>query len=166
MPSQGNQSGQMLLAEEYFASENPAFLETLRQVNQPKSLAGLADRWKKDPRPWARQQIFAYLTEPFDCPGHQPVIKHLFKHAEEIKDNELMAAFLVAFDRQVRRRIHNKRRWDFRTRTVTEEERLVTPRDVIPTKGQRSGINPMTGDAMTYGVRLPPNARLFTYRTR
>lgn len=156
----------MLLAEEYFASENPAFLETLRRVNQPKSLAGLADRWKKDPRPWARAQIFAYLAEPFDCPGHQPVIKHLFKHAEENKDNDLMAAFLVAFDRQVRRKIHNKRRWNFRTRSVTEEERLVTPRDVIPSKPERAARNPMTGDLMSYNVRLSANARLFSYRTR
>lgn len=156
----------MLLADEYFASENPAFLETLRRVNQPKSLAGLADRWKKDPRPWARAQIFAYLTEPFDCPGHQPVIKHLFKHAEENKDNDLMAAFLVAFDRQVRRRIDNMRRWDFRTRSVLEEERLVTPRDVIPVKVDREARNPATGEAIAYGVRIPANAKLFTYRTR
>jgi hypothetical protein len=164
MPSQGNQSGQMLLAEEYFASENPAFLETLRRVNQPKSLAGLADRWKKDPRPWAREQIFAYLAEPLNCPGHQPVIKHLFKHAEEGKDHALMAAFLVAFDRNVRRRIQNKRRWDFTTRSVIEGERLVTPRDVIPKEG-RTARNPMTGDLMTYFPRLS-NPKLFTYRTR
>src|SRR3974390_1386040 len=133
MPSPGNQSGQMLLADEYFAGENPVFLETLRRVNQPKSLAGLADRWKRDPRPWAREQILSYLAEPLNCPGHQPVVKHLFKHAEENKDHPLMAAFLVAFDRHVRRRIQNKRRWDFRTRTGSEAERLVTPRrDVIP----------------------------------
>jgi hypothetical protein len=166
MPTQGNPSGQMLLAEEYLASENPAFLETLRRVNQPKSLAGLADRWKKDPRPWAREQIFAYLTEPMNCPGHQPVIKHLFKHAEETRDNDLMAAFLAAFDRQVRRRIQNKRRWGFSTRSVIEQERLVTPRDVIPLKADRGARNPMTGEAIAYGVRTPANAKLFSYRTR
>ena len=37
------------------------FLETLRQTAQPKSLAAFADRWKKDPRPWARKLIFDYL---------------------------------------------------------------------------------------------------------
>jgi hypothetical protein len=156
----------MLLAEEYFASENPAFLETLRRVNQPKSLAGLADRWKKDPRPWAREQIFAYLAEPLNCPGHQPVVKHLFKHAEENKDHQLIAAFLVAFDRHVRRRIQNKWRWDFRTRTGSEAERLVTPRrDVIPKEGWRAR-NPATGEEMTYFPRLSANAKLFNYRTR
>lgn len=156
----------MMLAEEYFANENDLFLETLRPVNQVKTLAGFADRWKRDPRPWARKQIFAYLTQPLSCPGHQPIVKRLFKHAEENKDHELMAAFLVAFDRQVRRAIRTKRKWDFQSRTVFEEERLVTPRDVIPLKSDRAARNPMTGDEMSYRVRTAANAKLFTYRTR
>ncbi|HEX9046199.1 MAG TPA: hypothetical protein VF988_04170 [Verrucomicrobiae bacterium] len=166
MAAPGNERGQMLLAEEYFSNENGLFLDTLRQVQPPKMLAGFADRWKKDPRPWARQQILAYLAQPLDRPGHQPVVKRLFKQAEENKDHELMAAFLVAFDRQVRRRIEMKRRWDFGSRTVTEEERLVTPRDVIPLKWDRSAVNPMTGDPMSVAVRLPRGAKLFRYRTR
>src|SRR6266481_840436 len=131
MPASGNDRGQMLLAEEYFATENPAFIETIRNANQPKALAALADRWKKDPRPWAREQLLAYLAHPFNCLGHQPVVKHLFKHAEETGDHEVMVAFLVAFDRLVRREIRTKRHWDFRARTSYDEERLVTPRDVI-----------------------------------
>src|SRR6266542_1946792 len=122
MPAPGNERGQMLLAEEYFAGENAAFIETLRRVNQPKALAALADRWKKDPRPWARAQALAYLAQPLNCPGHQPVVKRLFKHAEENNDHELMAAVLVAFDRHVRREIRTKRRWDFQSRSVSEEE--------------------------------------------
>jgi hypothetical protein len=166
MSAPGNERGQMLLAEEYFASEDGSFLETLRQVTQPKSLAAFADRWKKDPRPWARQQIFAYLNQPLDCPGHQPVVKHLFKHAEENKDHELMGSFLVAFDRQVRRKAQLKGRWDFQTRTAYEEERLVAPRNVLPLKGERAGRNPMTGLLMSSPIRVPANARLFSYRTR
>lgn len=166
MSAPANERGQMMLAEEYFSTENALFLETLRQVSQPKSLAALADRWKKDPRPWARKQIFAYLAQPLNCPGHQPVVKHLFKQAEENKDHELMAAFLVAFDRQVRREIRVKRRWDFRARIVNEEERLVTPRDVIPLKTKWEGRNPMTGDVMAIPVRVPRGAKLFKYRTR
>lgn len=156
----------MLLAEEYFASENPAFLETLRRVHQPKTLIALADRWKKDPRPWARQQILAYLSQPLNCLGHQPIVKRLFKQAEENKDHELMSAFLVAFDRQVRREIRTKRRWDMQTRTAMEEERLVTPRDVIPLKMDGEIRNPATGALMRYGVRMRAGAKLFTYRTR
>ena len=82
--------GQMMLAEEYFATENPAFLETVRKANQPKALAGLTDRWKKDPRPWAREQLLAYVAQPLNCPGHQPVVKRLFKQAEETGDHEVM----------------------------------------------------------------------------
>jgi hypothetical protein len=137
----------MLLADEYFATENPAFLETVRKANQPKALAALADRWKKDPRPWAREQLLAYLAQPLNCPGHQPVVKHLFKHAEETGDHEVMVAFVVAFDRLVRREIRTKRHWDFRARTSYEEERLVTPRDVI-------------------GAHPRGNAKLFKHRTR
>ena len=88
MPAPANQRGQLLLAEEYFASENASFIETLRGVSQPKALAAFADRWKKDPRPWARQQILAYLALPLNCPGHQPVTKRLFKHAEAAGDDE------------------------------------------------------------------------------
>ncbi len=166
MTAPGNERGQVLLAEEYFANENELFLETLRHASQPKSLAAFADRWKKDPRPWAREQIFAYLAHPLNCPGHQPVVKHLFKQAEEAKDHELMAAFLVAFDRQVRREVRTKRRWDFRSRTVNEEERLVTPRDVLPLKLERSARNPATGEVIAFGVRTGRSAKLFTYRTR
>jgi hypothetical protein len=147
MPAPQNERGQLLLAEEYFASENPAFVETLRKANSPKALAGFADRWKKDPRLWAREQISAYLRQPLDCSGHQPIVKHLFKHAEETGDHEIMVAFLVAFDRQVRRELRTKRRWDFRARTSHEEERLVTPRDVL-------------------GAYPRGKAKLFKYRTR
>lgn len=157
----------MLLAEEFFANENALFLETLRQANQPKSLAAFTDRWKKDPRPWARKQIFDYLAQPLNCPGHQPVIKRLFKQAEENKDHELMATFLVAFDRLVRRKIKLDRRWDFRSRTVNEEERLVTPRDVIPLNDAKwQGSNPMTGRPHSVPIRMPRGAKLFRYRTR
>jgi hypothetical protein len=156
----------MMLAEEYFAAENVLFLETLRRVNQPRSLAGFADRWKKDPRPWARRQILEYLAQPLNCPGHQPIVKRLFKHAEENHDHELMAAFLIAFDRHVRREIRTRRRWDSQTRSVNEEESLVTPRDVLPLKTNRTARDPMTGDVVGYNVRAPAGAKLFKYRTR
>src|SRR5580704_7577633 len=166
MNAPGNERGQMLLAEEYFANENALFLESLRQVAQSKSLAAFVDRWKKDPRPWARLQIFDYLAQPLNCPGHQVVVKRLFKQAEENKDHEVMGAFLVAFDRHVRRRVEIKRKWDFRARTATEDEKLVTPRDVIPLNVKWEGRHPMTGEAHTTLVRTPRGAKLFKYRTR
>src|ERR1041385_448496 len=166
MPLPANERGQMLLAEEYFTAENNLFLETLRGVDQPRVLSGFADRWKKDPRPWARRQILDYLAQPFNCPGHQPIVKRLFKHAEENKDHELMAAFLVAFDCHVRREIRTKRRWDFQSRSVSEEEQLVTPRDVIPLKTERTARNPATGEVIAFTVSTAARAKLFKYRTR
>src|SRR5262245_48375382 len=93
-----------LFVDECFARQDEQFVDQMRAVRSPKYLAALADRWKHDPRPWAREQIFKYLALPMDRPGHHPVVKRLFKHAEEKRDDELMAAFLVAFDRLVRRR--------------------------------------------------------------
>ena len=68
-----------------------------------KKLASLTNLWKKDFRSWARGRIFEYLELPLDALGHETVVKRLFKHAEEQRDDELMAAFAVAFDRMVRR---------------------------------------------------------------
>src|SRR5437762_13230250 len=112
MPAVPDERALPLLLEEYFNAEDGRFVETLRQIRSFKFLASLADRWKKDPRPWARQQIFDYLERPMDRPGHHPVVKRLFKHAEANRDNELMAAFLVAFDRLVRRQRRMHYRYD------------------------------------------------------
>jgi len=158
MPAPANQRGQMLLAEEYFASENNLFVETLRSVSQPQTLAAFTDRWKKDPRPWARQQALAYVAKPFHCPGHQPVVKRLFKQAEATADDELMAAFLIAFDRHVRREIRTRHRWDFQARAGYQEETLVTPRDVLNPAGGASGTTATTAVAN--------KGKLFKYRTR
>ena len=132
------QSGSSLLLDEYFDSEDALFIEELRKIVSAKKLAALAERWKKDPRPWARRQIFAYLAQPMNCPGHQPLVKRLFKHAEHQRDDELMAAFLVAFDRLVRRRRKTSRRYDWETRESYQHDRLTTPRDTIPLELRRT----------------------------
>ena len=91
-----------VLVDESFATEDDQFVDRVRMESAPKYLAALADRWKQDPRSSARQQIFKYLALPLDRAGHHPVVKRLFKQAEASRDDELMAAFLVAFDRFVR----------------------------------------------------------------
>jgi hypothetical protein len=161
----------MILVEECFAAQDGGFIEALRGMTSPKVLAAFADRWKKDPRPWARQQVFAYLDLPLDCRGHQPIVKRLFKQAEENKDTELVGAFLVAFDTLVRRVRRAHWRWDRALRHGIEEERLEVPRNVIPREGQERKVI-----AYDYTLRrmvtrmepmrLPRNGRLFTYRTR
>src|SRR4051812_13923996 len=94
-PPHPSPRGSFLLVEECFALGDERFLEAFRQFDVPQVLAAFTDRWKKDPRPWARAQIFEYLKYPMDCIGHQPVVKRLFKDAEARRDDELMAAFVV-----------------------------------------------------------------------
>jgi hypothetical protein len=154
--------------DECFASEDARFVEALRQVEQPKILAALADRWKTDARPWARAQLLAYLDQPLDCPGHQPLVKRLFKAAEARRDDELVAAFLVAFDTLVRRARRSRYRWDRATRTAAEEDYLATPRDVLPREISQSLQHPKTGvrTVVSKGGQRVVAGRLFTHRTR
>jgi hypothetical protein len=152
-----------LVVDESFARQDDEFIERLRTVRNPKYLAGLADRWKQDPRPWAREQIFRYLALPMDRPGHHPVVKRLFKHAESKSDDELMAVFLVAFDRLVRRQRRMRYQYNFQTRQFSQEEVLYTPRDqILP------DYNPHTRQKIVHRAykRVPKTAHLFSYATR
>jgi len=151
MSAAASQPVSMLLVEEYFDHEDERFLPSLRQVTQWKQLAGFAARWKKDHRPWARQQIFFYLQEPLNVPGHQPLIKQLFKQAEENRDGELMGAFLVVFDGFVRFFRKNQWRWDWESRQTWQEEVIRLPRNKLPlSMGQPKQFrNPLTGEMAT-----------------
>lgn len=163
-----NDRASLLLVDECFARGDERFLEALRKVASPKFLAALADRWKKDPRPWARAQIFAYLENPLDCPGHQPLVKRLFKDAEARRDDEMMAAFLVAFDTAVRRVRRKRWRWDPGTRVAVDEEVLAMPRDVLPPEISRMTTHSKTGERIvtTKKGRKIMRGRIFTHRTR
>ncbi len=157
-----------LVLDEYLAAGDARFLDALRSFHEPKKLSGVAERWKKDHRPWAREQIFAYLELPLNCLGHETVVKRLFKWAEERGDDELMAAFAVAFDRLVRRIRKRKFRYDYRTRESWSEERLVAPRNSLPhvDKGTRVAQNPKTLERIVVGKRVPKDGLLFKYHTR
>ncbi len=158
-----------MLVDESFASQDELFVERVRMVASTKYLAGLVDRWKKDPRPWAREQVFNYLGLPFDRPGHHPVVKRLYKQAEAAGDHELLGAFLVAFDRLVRRQRRTRYRYDWQTRQSWQEEELFTPRDqILVSTKDRFARNPRTGDRISLPgqLKFPKNGRLFSYRTR
>ncbi len=122
-----------LLLDEYFAAADDRFLPALRNFHDPKRISAIADKWKRDHRHWTRDLIFQYLLLPFDVPGHQPIIKRLFKHAEQTRDTDLVAAFAVAFDRTVRRVRRTRFHWDYQSRQSLREEYLRTRRDVLPT---------------------------------
>lgn len=158
-----------LVVDESFAAEAEDFVDRMRMVSAPKYLAALADRWKKDPRPWARRQIFKYLAMPLDRPGHHPIVKRLFKQAEADRDDELMAAFMVAFDRLVRRQRRVRYTWDSRTRQSEQFEQLFNPRDqILAAANAREAMNPRTGERIVVRgpLRVPKGGRLFSYTTR
>jgi hypothetical protein len=156
----------LLLAEEYFGAEDTRFLDAIRAVHSPAALAGFVDRWKRDPRLFAREQILAYLAQPLDCVGHNVVVKRLFKQAEANGDDQIMASFLVAFDAMVRRVRKVRQRYDWQSREIWTEETLVTPRDVLPREVTIKGRNPLTGARISVPVRIPKGGRLFSHRTR
>lgn len=166
-PSPPSERASLLLLDECFAQADDRFLETLRQVESPKFLAGLAERWKKDPRPWARTQLLAYLEQPLDTPGHQPLVKRLYKEAEAKRDDEVVAAFLVAFDTLVRRTRRTTWKFDSTSRNGYELEYLATPRDVLPREPKASFLRP-DGSRIVVAPngRRIQRGRLFTYRTR
>ncbi len=151
--------------DEFYASEDDRFLEAFRGMRGHQRLAAFADRWKRDPRPWARQQIFAYLDLPMDCRDHQPVVKRLFKHAEESKDDALMGAFLRAFDRLVQPKRVTRWRYDWQTRQSWQEESLHRPRNTVPLKDHVLYTD-WQGRQHKWPVKVPKGARLFSYRTR
>src|SRR4051812_30992531 len=157
-----------LVLEEYLSKGDDRFLPALRESHDPKKLISIVERWKRDHRPWARKQIFDYLDLPMNVLGHEPVIKRLFKHAEERNDDELMAAFAVAFDRLVRRIRRKKFRYDYRMRTSWEEEHLFSPRNSLPhvDKSGRFAQNPKTLEKIFVEAPVPKNGLLFSYHTR
>lgn len=112
MGADQDHGGSTLLLEECFDSRDPRFVAELRKVRNATKLTALAERMKQDPRPWVREQIFAYLEEPLDRPGHQVLVKRLFKHADVNGDHELVGAFLVAFDRLIRRELRRFHVWE------------------------------------------------------
>lgn len=139
-----------LMIDEAFSSQDEKFLEMLRSFRDPKRLATLAERWARDHRPWARQQLITYLRAQLETPGHEPLVKRMFKSAEALRDDELMAEFMVRFDRLVRRRRQKRWRYDWQTRESFAEEVLYSPRNVLPK-----------------GANAPMLRReLFSYRTR
>ena len=113
-----------LVVQEALASGDARFLELLRQVDDGKAVASLVERWQKDFRPWAREQMLAFLDGALDGPVDRLIVKRLFKRAEADRDDALMGAFMACFDRLVRRREHTRYRFDWNTRQSWNETHL------------------------------------------
>jgi len=95
--------GSSLLIDVYLAAEDPRFVEEVLAFDGAKKLAALAQPWFADARPFARQALLAYVKDGCDRPEHKALVKRLFKLAEAAGDRELLAYFMVAFDRLTRR---------------------------------------------------------------
>ena len=115
----------ILLVQEHFRAQDPRFLDELRACRGATSLKGFARRWYEDERPFAREQLLRYVDDGCDNPHHRPLVKALFKRAEADRDSEVMAHFLVAFDRLLRRRLVGRRAYSWRTRQPTTVYELV-----------------------------------------
>ncbi len=114
-------SGNWLLVQELFDRCEPSFVDELRLIDDADALAAFAPRWLADKRPEARQLLFDYLDRPLNAFRHEALVKRLFKQAEAAGDDALMARFLVAFDRAVRR-IQGSRFHSVATRDVETME--------------------------------------------
>ena len=91
------------LVEELLERGDPAFVDELRKVADADRLGAFAAKWYADRRPASRHLLFEYLDRPLNAFRHEALVKRLFKLAEKAADDEVMARFLVLFDRSVRR---------------------------------------------------------------
>jgi hypothetical protein len=105
-----------LLLDETFEASDPRFLEELLRFTGEQRLGAWAERLYTDGRPFARAALLGYIDDGCDRDHHRALVKRLFKRAEAAGDDEVMAHFLVAFDRLSRREVREVQRWDWSTR--------------------------------------------------
>ncbi|MFT3789165.1 MAG: hypothetical protein QM770_23810 [Tepidisphaeraceae bacterium] len=74
----------------------------------------------------ARQLKLSYATRPPAAQREPLIFKRLFKHADATGDHELMAAFLVATDRLIRRKRRKRVRWAQGTLETSEVLRVAS----------------------------------------
>jgi hypothetical protein len=133
-----------MVVEEAFASGDSRFLELFGQLaddpysfpkrlepgvkyrmQQLKTAARIVEKWKRDHRPWAREQLLRYLEKGGLVPFKgRLVVKRFFKHADVNGDDQLMGAFMWFFDRQVRRVRVKRWLWEPDMRGATPIETL------------------------------------------
>ena len=118
--ARGRNSGDWLLIQELLERGDPAFVEAIRAFHDAETLAGFAGTWYADRRAASRRLLLAYLDRPLNAYRHEPLVKRLFKLAEAAGDDEIMARFLVLFDRSIRR--VRKTRHHYESREVGSQQ--------------------------------------------
>jgi hypothetical protein len=135
-------SSSTLLLDEHYAAADPRFLDEVFASAASKKLKSFADRWFVDARPFARETLVRYIDDGCDRPHHRPLVKALFKKAEAAGDDELMAHFLVSFDRLTKRSATATRVWDRLTRTAVPAVHLRQDATVPEASGNRDTRSP------------------------
>ena len=77
-------TGSWTLVEELFASGSEKFIVEIRQSHFAERLGSFAKTWFIDPRPFARQALLDYLSRPFNCYRHEPLVKPPFQALREV----------------------------------------------------------------------------------
>ena len=130
----------------------------------------MAGEWSKDTCAWAEEQQIRYIDIALSCPGHEQLFRSLFRHAELVHQHRVMAQFLVALDRVVRRqRVVVRRQYD--DFNVTEEVLRAVPNRSVTSAEPflRQTQHPTTGQQIQQVVSRKSNDdgnRLFTQKTR
>ncbi len=120
-------TGSWLVAEELLENGDPKFVDELCNIADADRLGTFAKTWYQDKRPASRRLMFLYLDRPLKHYRHEALIKRLMKLAEAASDDELMAKFLVMFDRSIRREKQVRHRYDWSSRESWVEETIRTP---------------------------------------
>jgi len=128
-----------------FRAGAPEFIAQLRLVHSATHLAPFAEKWYTDRRPEARRLLLAYLAEPLNAPRHEPLVKRLFKFADNAGDDEVMAHFLAALDRTIRRRREKVDRYNYRTRAFEQRELISVPPNSTLPRDDRLFSRPWSG---------------------
>src|SRR5262245_38265164 len=118
--------GDWLLLQELLDRGEPESVDRLRAVTDADALGQFAERWYAHPSQGARRLLLEYLERPLNAYRHEALVKRLFKLAEAAGDDAVMARFLVAFDRSIRRVQRAHRHWESKQVGGRDEaERLV-----------------------------------------
>jgi hypothetical protein len=100
--------------------------------------------------------LLAYLDHPLNAPRHEALVKRLYKLAEDARDDEVIARFLLAFDRSVRR---------LRIDRVAQSAGHA-PRPLTAVRPPHASTMPRETWALGKARKEPEKYRLFSLKTR
>jgi len=155
-----------------FKNRDDGFLALLTRTTDGDVLRNLAGEWSMDTGAWAEEVQLRYVDVALSCPGHEQLFRTLFRHAESVHQHRVMAQFLVALDRVVRRQRVVIRRQDGNFNVTEEVLRAISNRSVTSAEPfLRQTQHPTTGQPIQQVIHRKSNAhsdrdRLFTHKTR